>query len=98
VGSYERRGGDVDVSVWDSLQVCPGTVTGDAKFKDFVAAALRWTEIDRATQCQEKADGQQNFEAIVFLVWKQKKMLSSEQKICKNKATLNQIYYKVSRP
>jgi hypothetical protein len=26
------------------------------------------------------------------------KILSSEQKICTNKATLNQIHYKVSRP
>jgi len=80
------------------LQVCPGTITDDAKFKDFVATAVRRAEVDRATQCQEKADGQQNFEAMVFLLWKQKKMSSSEQNICKNTATLNQIYYEVSRP
>jgi len=80
------------------LQVCPGTVTGNVKFKDFVAPALLRAGIDIATQCQEKADGRQNFEAIVFLLWEQrKKMLRSEQKICKNKETLNQIHFKVSR-
>jgi hypothetical protein len=82
------------------LQVCPGTIAGDVKFKDFVAPAILRTGIDIATQCQEKADGRQNFEAIVFLLWKQtnkQKMLRSEQKICKKKATLNQIYNKVSR-
>lgn len=66
MGSYELRGGDVDGSVWDSLQVCPGTVTGDAKFKCFVATAVGRAEIETATQCQKKADGQQNFEAMVF--------------------------------
>jgi hypothetical protein len=98
VGSQELRGVDVDAFVWNSLQVCPGTVRGDAKSKDFVASAFLRAETDRTTQCQEKADGQQNFEAIVFLLWKQEKILSSEQKICKKKATLNQLYYVVSRP
>jgi hypothetical protein len=54
------------------LQVCPGTIAGYAKFKNFVASALLRAGIDRAAHCQEKADGQQNFEAIVFLLWKQK--------------------------
>jgi len=56
------------------LQICPGTITGDAKFKDFVAPALLRAGTDVATQCQEKADGQQNFGAIKFLLWGEKKV------------------------
>jgi hypothetical protein len=81
------------------LQICPRTITDDAKFKYFVAPALLRAGTNIATQRQEKADGQQNFQAIVILLWKkEKKMLRNEQTICKNKAKLNQIYYKVSRP